>query len=565
MNFSIKKKLIIIVVAGILSALVAGVLGLVGMHVSKNDISDLYKENLTNVMQVGRITALMRDNRIQLLLALQHNPANKEIVQLHDHPLSQHIDQVSKNIAAIDEIHKEYTSGQLSPEKRKLVDDFDAKRGAFVNEGLKPVQDALVAGRFDEASRLTLQKLNPLFKPADDAANAILENEKREAKEAFDSASANYHKTIVLVVGALLVSIATMLFFGAQIIRSVMVGVFALVNASAALAGGDLSARVGLQSKDELSVIGDSFDAMADSFSEIIKELSGGVQTLSSSATELSGVSRQLTASAEQSTSRIQGVAAAAEEMSANMMSVSAAMEQATSNVNNVASASEEMTVSIADVATNSDKARTITGQAVGQARKITEQITALGIAAREIGKVTETITAISAQTNLLALNATIEAARAGAAGKGFTVVATEIKELAQQTASATEGIRDKIENIQTSTAETVGEIEKISRVIQEVNEIIAGTAMAIDQQATVTREIAANISQAAHGMQEVNQNVAQTSGVAETIAMDISDTNQAVGEISRGSNQVLSSAEGLARLADQLQEMSGRFKVGRT
>ncbi len=327
------------------------------------------------------------------------------------------------------------------------------------------------------------------------------------------------------------------------------------------VANGDLSQRIDVEKGLDSSVIG-AMKGMVDNLRVMFTEMKVSAQTISSSSTELSAVSRQLTSSADSSSSRTQGVAAAAEEMSANMMSVSVAMEEATANVNTVASATEEMTVTIADVAKNSDLARTITGQAVLQADKVTQQITALGRAAREINKVTETITAISAQTNLLALNATIEAARAGAAGKGFTVVATEIKELAQQTAAATEGIRDKIDNIQSSTAETVEEIEKISRVIQEVNGIIGTTAVAIEQQAAVMQEIASNIAQAAHGMQEVNQNVAQTAGVADTIASDIAGTSNSVKEISSGSAQVLESAEDLAKLAEQLKEMSERFKI---
>ena len=124
------------------------------------------------------------------------------------------------------------------------------------------------------------------------------------------------------------------------------------------------------------------------------------------------------------------------------------------------------------------------------------------------------------------------------------------------------QNLEEKIDNIQTSTSETVAAIGKISSVIQEVNDIITITAFSIEEQASVMLEIASNISQAAHGMQEVNQNVAQTSGVAETIAKDISHTNQSVGEISHGSTQVLESAEDLARLADHLRQMSNKFKI---
>jgi methyl-accepting chemotaxis protein len=191
-----------------------------------------------------------------------------------------------------------------------------------------------------------------------------------------------------------------------------------------------------------------------------------------------------------------------------------------------------------------------------------TRKVNELGQAARDIGKVTETISAISAQTNLLALNATIEAARAGAAGKGFSVVANEIKELALQTAAATEDIKTRIEGIQSSTSMTVTDIEKISQVIQEVNEIVATIAAAIEEQSVVTRDIASNVAQAAQGVQEVNQHVSQTSQVANSVAQEIVGVNQASGEISSSSSQVLISSEELSQLAEQLRSLTAQFKI---
>jgi methyl-accepting chemotaxis protein len=187
---------------------------------------------------------------------------------------------------------------------------------------------------------------------------------------------------------------------------------------------------------------------------------------------------------------RSNSVAGAAEAMSATMNSVAAASEQTATNVNMVASATEEMTATVQEIAHNSEKARTITESAVTQAGSASQKVGELGRAANEISNVTEVITEISEQTNLLALNATIEAARAGEAGKGFAVVANEIKELAKQTAQATQEIKAKIEGIQGSTAGTVNQIEQITGVINEVNEIVGTIATAVEEQAATSREI---------------------------------------------------------------------------
>jgi len=185
-----------------------------------------------------------------------------------------------------------------------------------------------------------------------------------------------------------------------------------------------------------------------------------------------------------------------------------------------------------------------------------------LGQAAQEIGQVTETITNISAQTNLLALNATIEAARAGAAGKGFAVVANEIKELARQTAEATEDIKARINGIQNSTGSAVTDIEQITGVIREVGGIVAGIAAAIEEQATVTRDVAGNIAQASTGVREANERVSQTATVSRSIARDIAGVNRAVSDIRQGGEQVQTSAVELSHLAEQLRSQVAQFRM---
>ncbi|MDI9569892.1 MAG: methyl-accepting chemotaxis protein [Pseudomonadota bacterium] len=295
---------------------------------------------------------------------------------------------------------------------------------------------------------------------------------------------------------------------------------------------------------------------------KIVVEITGSVHTVASSATELSAISSQTVKNVATLTGKTSTVAAGAEESSANTISVAASMEQASTNLTSVASATEEMSATIGEIASNSEKARAISQNAGEQAASVSTLMQQLGVAAQEIGQVTETITDISSQTNLLALNATIEAARAGAAGKGFAVVANEIKELARQTAAATEDIKAKIGGVQTSAGNAIADIEKITTVVAEVGQIVTGIAAAIEEQATVTKNVAHNIAQASAGVQEANERVNQTAAVSRTAAQDIAEVDAVAGSIRSDGQHVQDSAAELSKLSEQLKALVARFKV---
>ncbi len=270
------------------------------------------------------------------------------------------------------------------------------------------------------------------------------------------------------------------------------------VDLANSIANNDLSVDdLTVDSEDEIGKATAALNTMKNSLRHLLGDISGGVQTLAVSATELSAVSKQTASGVADMSERANTVAAAAEQASANTMSVAAGMEQSSVNISSVASATEEMSATVGDIAANTARARVISEQATTQAQTVTAQMQKLGQAAQEIGHVTETITNISAQTNLLALNATIEAARAGSAGKGFAVVANEIKELARQTAEATEDIKLRIAGVQSSSGAAIADIGQITAVIKEVEDIVSGIAAAIEEQATVTKDVAGNIAQA--------------------------------------------------------------------
>jgi methyl-accepting chemotaxis protein len=364
--------------------------------------------------------------------------------------------------------------------------------------------------------------------------------------------------SILIAAGAIAIAIV----LSTVLIRSLVGPVGKAVAFARKMSDGDLTQHLDVDQKDEIGILAGALNQMQSSLNQNFKDIATSVNTITSSATELSAISSQMKQSAGQSSSRSCSVAAASEEMSSNMNSVSAASEQASTNVTMVASAAEEMTSTVQEIAQNSAKARSITNDAVEQAKNASGEVDKLGAAANEISKVTEVITEISEQTNLLALNATIEAARAGEAGKGFAVVANEIKELAKQTAEATGEIKQRIEGIQNSTTITVDQIRQISDVINDVNDIVSTIVTAVEEQSATTQEIAENVAQASQGIEEVNANVAQSSSVSTDIAKDIADVSLAGKEVSDGSEQINLSAEELSQLAEQLNDMVAKFKV---
>ncbi|WP_051305508.1 methyl-accepting chemotaxis protein [Desulfogranum mediterraneum] len=328
------------------------------------------------------------------------------------------------------------------------------------------------------------------------------------------------------------------------------------------LARGDFSGVMKVETRDEIGVMSQALNDMVKQLGAMLSDIGQGVGTLSAASTELASISNQLSAASGETSEKTGMMVGAADEMHSNINSVSAAMEQSTANTSMVASATEEMNSTVAEIARSAEKARSISEEAVRTSQAASGKMNQLGESAARIGKVTETITEISEQTNLLALNATIEAARAGEAGKGFAVVANEIKELAKQTAEATVDIKNQIEDMQATTGATVENMDAITGIIADIDNVTNTIASAVEEQATATSEIAENIAQASQGIAEVNENIARSTVVVSDISEEIGSINQASTEVDGASSQVQGSAEELSCLAEQLNMMVQQFKV---
>jgi methyl-accepting chemotaxis protein len=251
-----------------------------------------------------------------------------------------------------------------------------------------------------------------------------------------------------------------------------------------------------------------------------IQAVNQNAQALASSSEELTAVSQQMSSNSEETATQSNVVAAASEQVS--------------KNVATVATSAEEMSASAKEIAKNATEAAKVATEAVKVASDTNKTVSKLGESSIEIGKVIKVITSIAQQTNLLALNATIEAARAGEAGKGFAVVANEVKELAKQTATATEDISGKIEAIQNDTKAAVTAIDQIGKIINQINGIQNTIASAVEEQTATTNEIARNATEAAKGSTEISKNIANVSEAAKNTTQGATNTLTAATELAK-------------------------------
>ena len=538
-KLTLKTRLLILAVGGSFLLVLFGAAGLYGMNASNAGLQSVYADRLIPVGQISGILERVMDNRLQLLHALRA-PAPDTV--RHSTEI------VEKNMAEIARLWQEYLATYLTPEEKRLADKWGADRARFVSEGLKPAVAALNAGKIDEASRIVSQAVEGLYPEVKGGAAALVQLQLDVGREEYERAARHYALLRTILLALLFMAVGVGGLFAFLTVRRITRTVVGLEQAVARLADGDLTVKVDEGGDDELGRISRGFNRMSARFKQSLGEVSA-------------------------STSQI---AAAAEELSAVSALTRQGIGQQQSGTDQVATAMHEMAATVQDVARNTAQAAEAARQADGVAKsgngEVRQTVEVInGLAAevdhaaqviqklaedsQAIGGVMEVIRGVAEQTNLLALNAAIEAARAGEQGRGFAVVADEVRTLASRTQQSTLEIREMIERLQAGSSEAVEVMVRGRSQAQASVEQAARAGTALD---TIARSVTNITDMSAH----IASAAEEQGAVAEEINRNIVTISQVSAQTADGARQTATASEELARLATQLQSLVGQFRL---
>jgi methyl-accepting chemotaxis protein len=445
-------------------------------------------------------------------------------------------DDIGKDVAKLDELAPKWTLQEnrdlLTETKQELSSLRESQEGPMKLAASSEHDAVAKAGiEFtDKATVITEAIKKPLNEMSDSFATLLKQNSEDMKSE---TRSMNLTMAVTTFV-ALGIGIFVAIFLS----RGIAGATQSVLVQAEAIAAGDLTRDdLKVRSRDELGDLTTAINKMSGSLKRIILAIAENAMQVASASEELNSTSQQITANSEETSAQADVVSKAAQAVSQNLQTV--------------ATGAEEMGASIKEIAKNATEAAKVATAAVKVAETTTATVSKLGDSSTEIGQVIKVITSIAQQTNLLALNATIEAARAGEAGKGFAVVANEVKELAKETAKATEDISRKIEAIQTDTKAAVDAIASISGVINQINDISSTIATAVEEQNATTNEMSRNVSEAAHGSGEITSNIGGVAEAAQGTTRGATDTQKA-------SQQLVETSTKLRRLVEQFRINAG-------
>lgn len=541
-NLTIRTKLIVLIAFASLIMLLISTAGLWGTHRAQQAAESIYKNRLVTIHMLNDMRNYQNQIRLFLLRARLETDAF-EIMALTDNVRS-HIFKIEQLIVA-------YNAYKPVGEEKKLLDDFVTARVNFGKTGVLPMVDLLQAEKFAEVDKLRRETLDPAFDKVSDAIDIVIAYQTRLAKQQFDQSVKQASVLRIVALATVGLGVLLAIVMGSVIGRSINRGVAALEESAAKLAEGDLTASVPMTGKDELARVGASFNQMAQHISELIGQVNAASILVNQHADALSQSSSQVAHSSRQQSQRATEAAGSVEQFNNAFKEIAGTSANIVSAVRNARELSKHGDSAVANVVKGIEKvAKTVNESA--------EVIAGLGQRSNQIGKIVSVIKDIANQTNLLALNAAIEAARAGEQGRGFAVVADEVRKLAERTTSATSEISSMVGVIQDDTGRAVTTMRQSSSDVQE------GVALA-NQAGQSLQDIAHSVEQVADMIGRIATATQEQSGASEALTRSVEEIAHVADENSHAIEHAASASQELVSCSQNLQHIVSRFRLHAT
>lgn len=546
-RFTIRTKLIILTVNLIAVGLVIGTMSLYNLNEGRRELARMHGEFLVDGFRISQILERLGETRMHMLLALQHDP-NNPAFSLHRHPTSMHIKRMRAYSTGLTESWAVLRPSILDSDLAKLGMAFDEQLKGFLGTALAPTLSALEAEDFGSAVRTATKVAQKSYVATRQAAEALLEAKVAHADALTVQAGQRYQFNITVFSALLFGGLMLAVFIAANTIRGMSRAVRALDATAVAMAEGKLTAHADESGADELSDVARAFNRIGDKFRETVEEVGRTVGRLTASTDALTAITTTTTDAVGRQRQDTDQVARALRELSLVVQDIahSASDAAVAAESADAASSSGKLIVS------RSREATQTLAEHVDRAANVVAE---LSENSQQIGSVLDVIRGIAEQTNLLALNAAIEAARAGEQGRGFAVVADEVRTLASRTQQSTEEIQSMIEHLQSRSR---GAVEEMDRGRKNAEACVAQTAEAENALVQISEAVAsinglnAQIATASEEQrvttESINGRVADISGVADETADDAART--------------LESARQLAELATHLRKYSEAFET---
>lgn len=510
---------------------------------------------LFNIKGMGDSVSDLGDNRIPKLEQIAEITENVYIVEvaLREAALSEVQADVNRQLAVIEkaaksiaDILEKMTPTIRSEEGKKLLKEYLDARTAYRVELVKAM-GLFREGKYGEARKL-LPAMKPLLEKYTGALDKFAVYQKKQAEKSSESAHKKSSDSTLIVIAVIVIASVVALIISIFITRGIVKPLNVAVQTAESVAEGDLTTKIEVKSSDETGQLLAAMKTMVEKLKTLIGDIKAASSSMASGSEQLSASSEEITRTMSDQSNRSNQIAASAEEMSQTVIDIA-------KNAGNIATAASD-TASVAQkgahiVEKSANESKAISATVDSSARVMQN----LGDKSKQIGEIVAVINDIADQTNLLALNAAIEAARAGEQGRGFAVVADEVRKLAERTAKATSEIGSMISAIQ---GEVDNAVTAMNSTNQQVEVGLRYSLEAGDQLQTIVQSVSA-----LQGMvQQIASATEEMSSTSEAISGDIQAVAAGAREISGGSDQIAQSSSELARLAGQLKSSVDQFKV---